>query len=436
MPSATRFSAKRLPFFYGWVVIAVTFVTMGIGVNARTAFSLLFSPLIDEFGWQRGLTAGAFSFGFVVSAVLSPMVGRVMDRSGPRAVMELGVVMMAAGLMLAPLITQPWHLYLTIGFLVGGGSVCIGYSGQSLYLPNWFVRRRGLAVSLAFTGVGIGSITLLPWFQNLIERSGWRAACWTLGVVVLVALVPINLLLRKKPEDLGLHPDGDDAPTAGAVRAQNIVDPAWVAIDWTLSRAVKTARFWWLAVGYFCALYIWYAVQIHQTKYLEEIGFSSTSAAWALGLVSFAAIPGQVALGYLSDRIGREWVWAIGNLGFAICYLALILLQDLPSLWLLYVMVIAQGLLGYGLTSVMGALAMEIFQGAHFGAIYGTLTVYILAGGAVGPWITGALHDVTGNYTLAFAIAIALAAISTLAMWLAAPRKVRVVAGRIRHLAE
>jgi MFS family permease len=152
----------RLPFFYGWIIIAVTFVTMAIGVNARTAFSLFFPPIIDEFGWERGITAGAFSFGFVVSAAVSPLIGRLMDRLGPRSVMELGVALMAGGLLLAPLTTQPWHLYLTIGVLVGAGSICLGYSGQSLFLPNWFHRRRGLAIGLAFAGVGVGSVTLLP----------------------------------------------------------------------------------------------------------------------------------------------------------------------------------------------------------------------------------------------------------------------------------
>jgi MFS family permease len=127
----------RLPLFYGWTMVAVTFVTMGIGVNARTSFSLFFPPIIDEFGWERGVTAGAFSFGFLVSAIMSPLLGRLMDRAGPRAVMELGVALMAGGLLLAPLTTQPWHLYLTIGVMVGAGSVCLGYTGQSLFLPNW-----------------------------------------------------------------------------------------------------------------------------------------------------------------------------------------------------------------------------------------------------------------------------------------------------------
>jgi len=424
----------RLPFFYGWIVVAVTFVTMGIGVNARTFFSLLFSPVIDEFGWPRGMTAGAFSFGFVMSAIFSPMIGRLMDRTGPRTVMELGVVMMAGGLLAAPLTSQPWHLYLTIGFLVGAGSVCLGYSGQSLFLPNWFVRKRGLAVGIAFAGVGIGSITLLPWMQMLIERAGWRTACWTLGLLLLVVLAPINLLLRKRPQDMGLQPDGDAAPAANAQRISNVVDHAWASVDWTLARAMRTQRFWWLALSFFTGLYGWYAVQIHQTKYLIEIGFSPGTAAWALGFVSLVGIPGQIWLGHLSDRIGREWIWSVACLGFAICFLSLIALQHMPSLPLLYLMVLAQGFLGYGVTPIIGAVAIEIFEGKHFGSIYGTLTLAGLAGGAAGPWLTGVIHDQTGSYALAFWIGLGLCAVATLSIWMAGPRKIRAVAGQMHRL--
>src|SRR3978361_2158633 len=214
----------RLPFFYGWLITAVAFVTLAIGVKARTAFSLFFPPIIDEFGWERGVTAGAFSFGFVVSAAVSPLIGRLMDRFGPRAVMELGVALMGGGLLLAPLTTQPWHLYLTIGVLVGGGSICLGYSGQSLFLPNWFVRRRGLAMGIAFAGVGIGSIIMLPWVQTMIEQTGWRTACTAMGILILVVMAPINLLLRKRPEQMGLEPDGDAAPSASVRPVSNVVD--------------------------------------------------------------------------------------------------------------------------------------------------------------------------------------------------------------------
>src|ERR1700734_4257870 len=112
MPLNWNVTPMRLSFFYGWVIIAVTFVTMAIGVNARTSFSLFFPPILDEFGWERGVTAGAFSFGFLVSAAVSPLIGRTMDRFGPRTVMEVGVALMARGMLLAPLTTQPGPLYL------------------------------------------------------------------------------------------------------------------------------------------------------------------------------------------------------------------------------------------------------------------------------------------------------------------------------------
>jgi MFS family permease len=425
----------RLPLFYGWIVVAVTFVTMAIGVNARTAFSLFFPPIISEFGWERGITAGAFSFGFVVSGVVSPLIGRLMDHAGPRAVMEVGVALMAGGLLLAPLTREPWHLYVTIGVMVGAGSVCLGYSGQSLFLPNWFIRKRGFAIGIAFAGVGIGSVTLLPWVQHMIEQTSWRTACTAMGLLVLIALAPINLLLRRRPEDLGLRPDGDAAPSVGAAKpVSNIVDPVWAGTDWTLARALRTGRFWWIALGYFCGLYIWYAVQVHQTKFLLDIGFSPSVAVWSLGIVSLLGIPGQILLGHVSDRIGREWVWVASCAGFAICFAALIALKFEASLWLVYIMVFTQGALGYGLTSIMGAVVLEIFQGRQYGSIFGTIMLAALAGGAAGPWVTGFLYDLTGDYTLAFAIAMALSGLSALSIWQAAPRKVRAVAGRLHKL--
>ena len=423
-----------LPAFYGWIVIAVAFVTMGIGVNARTAFSLLFPPILDEFGWPRGLTAGAFSFGFLASAILGPVLGRLMDRRGPRSVMLLGVVMVGAGLGLAPLVTAPWHLYLTLGVLVAGGTVCLGYTGHALFLPHWFVRRRGLAIGIAFSGVGVGSIVILPWLQRLIAGAGWRTACVAMAALVVAALAPLNLLTRRRPEDMGLFPDGDQAPAAsgrGGRHPANVVDQTWASVDWTLTRAMRTARFWWVSLGFFGGLWAWYAVQVHQTKYLIEIGFAPTVAAYALGFVGFTGIVGQIALGHISDRIGREWVWTLACAGFVISYALLLVMRAQPTPALLYLMVAAQGALGYGLASVFGAIPAEIFQGKHYGMIFGTLSLTSIIGGAMGPWIAGALHDRTGDYVLAFWLSIGASLVSAVAIWLAAPRKVRAVAGRV-----
>jgi MFS family permease len=198
----------RVPFFYGWVVVGVAFVTMAIGVNSRTAFSLLFPPILDEFGWPRGITAGAFSTGFLASALYAPVIGMLMDRWGPRYVIALSALLVSTGLATATLTSQPWHLHLTLGLLVVGGSVGMSYIGHGAFLPNWFRRRRGLAIGLAYSGVGVGSIVMFPWLQGVIDADGWRYACLALAALVL-AIVPLNLLLqRRRPLDLGLLPYG------------------------------------------------------------------------------------------------------------------------------------------------------------------------------------------------------------------------------------
>jgi MFS family permease len=423
----------RLPFYAGWMIVGIAFVTMAISVTTRTAFSLLLPPLLDEFGWQRGLAAGAFSFGFLVSAALAPIVGRVVDRYGPRRVIETGVVLMAAGLFLATATSQAWQLYATLGMLVGVGVNLMSFTVQSLYLPHWFVRRRALAIGIAFSGVGVGAVALLPWLQTIIAGQGWRTACVVLGLLVLLVAGPLNLLVRHRPQDIGLRPDGAvDTPDGGEpARDERVVDAEWAATEWTLARALRTGRFWWIALGYFCGLFAWYAVQVHQTKYLIEIGFAPTLAAWALGLVGFAGIAGQIGLGHLSDRIGREWVWTLACAGYVVCYAVLLLMRTQPTAAWLYVMVGAQGLLGYGLASVYGAIPAEIFQGKHYGKVFGTLSLASSTGAALGPWVAGALYDRTGSYVPAFSLGIAASIISAVAIWLAAPRRVRAVAGKV-----
>jgi len=268
----------------------------------------------------------------------------------------------------------------------------------------------------------------------VITEAGWRAACWAMAGVVLVIVVPLNLVLqRHRPADLGLETDGDAAAVEGQPARpviDNVVDRDWAATDWTLGRAMRTTRFWWLSLAFATGLYVWYAVQVHQTRYLVEIGFDAEAAAFALGLVGLTGIVGQIGLGHLSDRIGREWVWTISLSGYALCYLLLLALKTQPSLLLMYLMVTAQGLLGYGLASIYGAAPADLFQGPRLATILGAISLAATIGAGVGPWVTGEIYDATGSYDFGFWLAAGLSLVSILAIWLAAPRKVRLVTGR------
>ena len=426
-----------LPFFYGWVVVAVAFVTMGIGVNTRTAFSLLFPPILDEFGWNRATIAATFSIGFIVSTLATPAIGAMMDRWGPRIVIPIGAVLTGLGLMAATFATLPWHFYMTLGVMVVGGTIFMSYMGHTMFLPHWFDRRRGLAIGLAFSGVGVGSIIMFPWMQFAIDTMGWRQSLWIIAIVLIAVLVPLNAIFqRHRPADLGLLPDGetaqvqnDEAPKAEP-KSDGIVDRAWTETDWTLPLAMRTARFWWLALAFFSGLHAWYAVQVHQTRYLIDVGISAEAAAVALGLVGLTGIGGQIAIGHFSDRVGREWAWSLAFAGFLASYVLLLALKQWPSDWLMYLMVGAQGFLGYGMTGIYASVPAELFQGRQYGIIFGFLGIASGFGAAFGPWATGYLFDLQGSYGQAFSIALVMCVISIFAMWRASPRKVRLVAGR------
>lgn len=437
--TATPSRIARLPFYYGWVVIGVAFVTMAFSVNVRTSFSLLFPPILDEFGWDRATTAAAFTVGFVGSTAFAPLIGILMDRFGPRFVIPLGGVIVAAGLVLTTYISSPIGLYVTLGLMVVGGSVSMSYLGHSMFVPNWFVRRRGLAVGLAFSGVGLGSIAILPALQSLIDTAGWRDACLILALALIAVVAPMNILLqRRRPADVGLLPDGNTQSQAEIVRgsaADTVVDRAWTETQWTLRMAARTSRFWWIYAGYFTALFAWYSVQVHQTRYLVDSGFDAGMAATALGLVGLCGVVGQIGIGAFSDRVGREWGWTIALSGYLMCYLMLLMLEDNPSPALLYAMIGAQGLLGYGLASMYGVIANDIFGGPRFATIFSVLALGGNLGAGVGPWVTGFIFDQSGAYAPAFVLCAVLSVISIGCMWMAAPRKVRLVAGQAERRA-
>ena len=432
--SVAGWLSARLPFYYGWIVVAVAFVTIAIGANSRTAFSLLFPPLLDETGWPRGLTAGIFSFGFLVSIPLSAGVGWLIDRLGPSFVMPVGAWTVAVGLILATAAAAPWHLYLTLGALAVGGSISLAFIGHGAFLPNWFSRRRGLAMGIAASGVGFGALPLFPWIQWIVDHYGWRESCWLLALFLLVIVLPLNLLLpRRDPSELGLRPEGGETPEPGrpdGAAHTGPVDgrPPPARTVRTLRGALRDTRYWFVWVAIFCALFAWYCIQVHQTRFLIDVGFSAAAAAWALTLVGVTGIAGLIGIGHLSDRIGREWGWTAACGGYVVCYALLLVLERVPSAPLMYLMVASQGLLGYGVASLYGSVAADLFQGPRFGTIFGTLSLGAGLGAAAGPWVGGVVFDASGSYAPAFVLGVLLSVVSAACIWLAAPRKVRPVA--------
>lgn len=429
--ASRRAGLARLPFFYGWVVVGVACLTITLGFGTWYSFSVFFVAILEEFGWARGTTAGIYGVGTIVAAFTSPVAGRLLDQVGPRRLFPLGATIMAAGLVAASQASSLPALYLAYGGLTAFGLSLVGVAPHTALIARWFARRRGTAMGLACTGLGLGLMIIAPVAQALITWLGWRGAMAVLAGMVLGGIGPFTLLLqRARPEDLGLEPDGGGgSETLGSRRQRQVrvLDPTWAAREWRVPAAMRTERFWLVFTAAFTGGYAIHGTFIHQMAYMVDLGYQKALAAALLGYVGGVRVLGQVLGGTVSDRIGRERAWTLAAAGMVSGIFCLILGGQLGGVGFFYLYVLLFGL-GSGIFSPLPSLtSADLFQGPWFGSIYGLHSMAYFLSMAAGPWLNGLIFDMVQTYRPAFALAMLSAAGSVVLVWLAAPRKVRAV---------
>jgi MFS family permease len=409
--------------FYGWAIVLVGFVTMTLVMGTRFSFGVFYSGMLAEMGWSRAATAGIFSISMLVYAVVASGVGAAFDRWGPRGMFPWAAVLLGIGFFLCSRITALWQFYLYYGVLVGTGFTAIGFIPHVALVARWFVRRRGLATSLALAGTGVGSFLLAPVTEALIARYGWRASYMIYALLIPGLLVPLILWVhRSHPEDIGLHPDGALPVTSGTSQTIASIETLGTAPYLT---ALTSRGFWALfsvilAIG--CNLML---LTVHQNQYLIDIGFSPVFAAWMLGLTGLLRSSGSVLWGALSDFMTREMSFTCATLLGVVALVCLLAAQTFPAAWLVILAVILMGL-GYGGTSVIySTAAADLFQGRHFGKILGLMEIGFGLGGSLGSALAGVVFDYFHTYRPAFYITIGLMLASIAGIWIAAPRAAR-----------
>lgn len=428
----------KTKFFYGWIIVGVAFVCLGMAYVVMNGFSIFFVAILDEFGWERATTALAFSTFTVVYGLFSPVVGSAVDRFGPRVVIPIGSVILAGGLAACSMVSEAWHLYLAYGVLAAIGVNAVGTMVNMTVLTNWFSRRRGAAIGFASAGIGVGMLVLVPLLQYVIDTAGWRTAYIVLATIIIVTLPPLAIIFhRHRPEDMGLRPDGAPATEkvvdAAPVRQMRIVDEAWARRNWTVGSAIATRRFWFLFFGLLFGMVAMQSIMVHQVAYLTDRGFDPMLGATVVALVGIFGSVGKVFWGWLSDRLGREGAYTLGLACLVAGVLLLSGIADSSQVWPVYVYTLVFGF-GYGVFAPMiPSSSADLFQGKHFGAILGFLYIGTGSGSALGPWASGLVFDLTGSYSWAFVMTITAAALSVAGFWLAGPRKVRQVPGMARR---
>jgi MFS family permease len=409
--------------YYGWIIVAVSMISTTFWFGIRTSFSVFYVPLLEQFHWNRGESAGVQSVALLSYTFLAPVVGGLIDRFGPRRVIVPGIFLFSFGLALSSRLESLLQFYVFYGIVMGSGITCIGIVSYSAILAHWFEKKRGLASGIAVSGMGLGTFLFVPLSQHLISAYGWRDTFIIQSVLALVILLPLNFFwLRHTPHDLGLLPDGrKEDPFENSVLRPVQGEEKAVSLD----RIMRTKSFWYLLIFPSLAVVGVYVVLVHNVRFLIDKGISPMSAALIFAVAGGISSFFRIFWGYISDRIGREKTYTLGMISISLGALSLLLLDRVTGKVLVYSFMIFFGI-GWGATAPMFmAAAADLFRGKVFGLVYGLVEGVIGIGAALGSWAAGFIFDVTHSYRFAFGLAIFVFALSGIFMWLAAPRKAK-----------
>ncbi|HTK88669.1 MAG TPA: MFS transporter [Verrucomicrobiae bacterium] len=384
--------------FYGWWVALAFVITVFLSTGIRFTVGPFLKPIATDLGLDRGSFSLVVSISLFLYGALTPAVGALVDRIGSRAVCAAGGVIIAASLALSARMTSYWEFVLYYGMLASLGLAATGHVVASATLTRWFVRRRATALSVVGAAGMAGISLLVPIVMWVILTFGWRGACLVLGATALVVILPLSLLvLRDTPEGLGLTPDGDPAPLAGA--------PV-VGVERThVGTALRTPAFWQLAGGLSTCGFSMSLIASHGVPMLTDHGFHAMTASTAVGLLGLTSIGGALGVGVLSDRIGRRPVLAALYLARAGGFALLFLVGD-PIV--LFAVAALGGVAMSGSIALTSSMTGDLFGRLSVGSIFGTIFLAHQTGSALGAWLGGALFDATGGYGAAFAIACTL----------------------------
>lgn len=400
----------RRGIYYGWVIVAVMFVTLFISLGFRFAFGVFYSAILDETGWLRADTAVVVSASMIVYACAAALSGYLFDRLGARVLFPIGALCMGAGLMLCSTTDSLVGLTVSYGIMLGLSYALLGFIPHMAIVPRWFVRRRGLASAVSLAGVGLGSLAVATLSAEMIVHIGWRETMWWFGFAAMVVLIPINLLFhRHSAEYVGLVPDGDGPSARPAARTAPVKAVA------TIGSAVRTPAFWLLFLSVTMIGLCNMIVVVHQTRMLVDIGYSLPLASLIFGMLGVMRATGGLIWGPLSDRIGRAACVVI------ICSISIV---GLGLLWLtslvpaesfvLRIVLLSGYLLTFGIgfnamSPVYASAVADKFAGKNLGTILGLLDLGFGLGSAAGPWWAGWMFDRYGSYGgVIFGVALAV----------------------------
>lgn len=374
-------------------VLALCFALSVLGRGLGESFTVFLKPISEEFGWDRAQVVSVYSLTWLAGGLTAPLIGRLFDRSGPRIVYSLGLLLLGGAFLIAAQAQHLWQVQLSVGLCVGLGIALIGNVPNSILLGRWFGPRLPTAMAILYSATGAGILVLLPASQVLIDRIGWRDAYQLFGAVALCLLLPLLVL----PWRLF---------ASGSPHILKKADAGFIDDGWTLKSAMRHHAFWALFSTFFFTAVAMYAITAQVVAYLIDAGFPPLQAATAWGFSGIALLFGMLGISTLDGIIGRRPSVLFSYGGSIVGIILLWLLQYYPNYWLLTGFVVCFGSMIGSRGPLITATALNIFRGERVGTIYGTISIGSGLGSALGSWSGGLIHDWTHSYNALIAFAL------------------------------
>ena len=397
---------NELRFFYGWVVVVASFLVTFVSFSIRYSFGIFSDALLEEFGWTGTLIFGASLFSTIVGGLSTIVMGRLSDRYGPKITFGVNGFLVGLGLVLSSQISALWQLYVFSSLLIGVG-MGIAFAPTMATTSRWFVERRGLALGIVASGIGIGTLVMSPVITYLISIYGWRSAYVIVGFIAWIILISAAFMLKSGPVENDVLSRDKNRKEGGNL------NEGWGALE-----ATKTRSFWLVlfsnSLWNLCLQMIMFHVYLYAKR---DIGASSMVAAGVLSLIGVGSIFGRISVGAASDRIGTKRVW----LFCLVCQTVMMFwLTEAKNVWMLYVFAPFFGFSYGGLVPLIPSIDAEFFGTRNLGAIIGLIGIGATIGGALGPFLGAYMFDLTGSYYLAFLLGAVATVVATI---LAIPAK-------------
>jgi MFS family permease len=397
--------------FYGWYILVGCFFLLFFQAGARHSFGVMFKPMIAQFGWNRASISLAFFVNTTIFALTLTIAGRFYDRYGPKWIIFISTVFMAAGYICISLIDSLWEFYVYYGIVaaigVGGASVPF----VAALMSKWFEKRRGLAISLALIGNCVGQFALVPLFTAFVLHYDWRVSYFLIGLIILVVNTILAFtVIKGDPQDLGVTPSGRQEQTE-ITDEQEQTSTGGQPADLGLKDAMRTYSLWLFLIAMFICGSGDFLITAHLIPWVTDYAISATTAGNMLAWFGLMSMGGILVAGPLSDLIGNKIPIALSFL-LRICLFLLVLKYQ--NLITFYVFAMAFGFTFLITAPLTATLVGRLYGFSHVGLLSGFITTIHHFGGGFWAYMGGLIFDKTGSYRLIFILSAVLACIALL----------------------